>query len=294
MSSTTTAGGATLLSGAGGATRISAKKRSKLKRSPAVRSSPLTQTARLAGRNAQHITALTKRLRSVEKNTVSWRQYQFEDNGVIRSSEQVIAGTPYHYKRVMLPSQYTPVFQAEGIASGDEPRKFHYKKISIRWLLQPELSTYTAVNAQVFIVSLKQNSAQQFIHDTTDGQHLTLNEHYVHAPLDSAEGLTEGFGMYFINPAYFKVHYHKQVRFGGKVTGGTDVTNIEDYTKLGFHTMKWDRMIKSVKPVPFTQIDAEEIPDKARLYVYVFTNAGTDAAFWSMNCMIEGQCVAGT
>lgn len=237
---------------------------------------------------------LLKRLRRLEKGTLAWRQFQKQDYGTIRSANSVINGYPYHMTKLISPSNWEPCFQSEGLEAGEEPRKFDIRTVRVRWLLQPETSSLTACNAQVYIVSVKNHVAQQFAQETDDGLELTVNEHYIHNPLDSAAGQTEGFGLYFLNKAYFRIHYHKLVRFGAENTGGTAVTNIRDYTKMGSTRIKWNKQIKTVKNVGFTEIPDNEVQDTTRLYCYVFTNAETDQAFWSMNCFITGQCVAGT
>ena len=236
---------------------------------------------------------LAKKVRAIEKDTMSWRQYQFADTGTIRSASAILEGEPYHMKRLVNPQTWTGVFQSYDEDAGKAPRRFQMKNIKIRWLTQGETSDQHAIQCQIFIVSIKAASAQQFIQETGDGSTLLVNEHYHHAPLDSAAGANQGFGLYFLNKAYFNVHYQTSFRFGSETTGGTPVTDPTKYTKTGYKNLNWDKELKTVKPASFREMPLEDIQDTTRLYMYWFTNAALNDQFISVNCAITGQTIAG-
>lgn len=245
-------------------------------------------------RRKRPVKNLKRRVRNLEKATLAWRQYQMADSGKIRSVGAVANGEPYHMKRLINPAAWTGVFQAEGEAANEAAYKYQMKNIKVRWVTQAETSTQTAIQCQVFIVSLKNASAQQFIQETTNGETLTVNKHYHHAPMDSLSGSVQGFGMYFLNKAYFNIHYTKKIRFGAQTTGEEPVTNLNDYTKSGYKHLTWKKELKSFNPSgSFRELPESDIQDTDRLYMYWFTNAEAIEQFISVNCQIVGQTVAG-
>lgn len=244
-------------------------------------------------RRAPSNTQLSRQVRALKSDALAWRQYQFADTGIIRSTSAIAAAEPYHVKRLINPSAWTGVFQAYDEDETKAPRKFQMKNIKIRWLTQSETSTQTAIQCQIFVVSLKNASAQQFIQETSDGETLTVNEHYHQAALDSNAGVAEGFGLYFLNKAYFNIHYTKSFRFGAETTGGTSVVDPAAYTKTGYKHLSWNKEIKTVKPASFREMPLEDIQDTTRLYMYWFTNAALEEQFISVNCQIVGQTIAG-
>lgn len=238
---------------------------------------------------------LNARIKALEKGTVAHRQYQKTNTGKFPTVAQLAEGQHYHVHMITNPSSWTDVFQSEAMDEAELPRKYDMKKIRMKWMLQPELSTNTTdCFVQLFIVSLKVASAQVVIEETENLVNLDEGKHYCNVALDSADGAAYGKGFYYLNKAYFNIHTHRQYRFGNETLGGVAVSNIDDGTVMGSHTMTWKKQIKSFTKDSFKTIDGDHLRDTTRLWYLIFCNNTTaDELFWSSNALITGTTVAG-
>lgn len=244
---------------------------------------------------ATHGANLSARLSKLEKGVVSHRQYQKTNTGMFPTAYQLTQGRHYHVHMITNPTTWTDVFQSEGMSEDELPRKFDMQYIKMKWMIQPELSSSTTdCFVQMFIVSLKSASAQVVLEDTNNLNNLTDGKHYTNVALDSSSGGSDGLGLFYINKAYFKIHYHKQYRIGNETLGGEPVTNIKDGTAMGSHRMKWKKQIKSFTNASFKTIDDDHLRDTTRLWYLIFcNNTVADELFFSSNALITGTTVAG-
>jgi len=191
---------------------------------------------------------------------------------------QTIAETfsgPVHVHLLTQPTNWTQCFRTHAVADADLPRQYHLKSINFSWMCQAETTETGNLWFQMMLVSLKQKTAAQVIERTTRLSNLTDGLDYIHTPAGTTS-LTGSWG-YKLNPALYTVHYQTQRRIGQVTMDDVQITNINDSTARGSHTVKFPRIFKNDQTDDdgFKGLTFADLEPRQQLYLVTFSNASS-------------------
>lgn len=237
-------------------------------------------TSRQVKRNTSAVTKLMRK-------TLPICRYYVNDTGVISAKT--------HVKLLTQPSNWEECFRTYEVPNEDTPRSYSLQHLNIKWACQCESHESGNQWLQIFIVSLKPQTARKVLERTTNLSALEANVDYVKTDMGSNEPVTlQGEGMFFLNPALYTTHYKSGVRRIGQATMGADepVTNIRDSTTRGTAMVKFPREIKADEyhENGFRNIDAAHLETKNHLYFVMMSNATAESGiFLTSNTLFTGR-----
>jgi hypothetical protein len=179
---------------------------------------------------------------------------------------------------------------SSNITNPDNQYEYVMNGVSTRFCIEVEATNRTQPNwYQLFIVSLKKDTAQQTMENTNSLSQVREGYEYVNATTGSLEANC----LWKLNPSIFDIHYNSGPHMLGihpffgaqessvvpeEVRSGNYVTNIGDVTRT--HNKYIKRRTKlvarpnSAGPVNgFMDLTSHDIPHTRQLFVMAFTNA---------------------
>jgi hypothetical protein len=259
---------------------------------------------------AKQLLSLDKRVTKLTKRILKPTQFQVGDhdastNGIHFTNFDLstFGGRPLVYQLVcpkyssgstLASFGWKKIFEtdvdASNITNPDNQYEYSMSGISTRFCIEVEATNRTQPNwYQLFIVSLKKDTAQQTMEATADMSQVREGYEYV----DSKTGVLEANCLWKLNPSVFDIHYNSGPHMLGvhpfygaqgasavpeEVTPGNYVTNISDVTKTHKNYLKRrTRLIarpNTAGPVNgYMDLEAKDIPHTRQVYVMAFTNA---------------------
>lgn len=190
---------------------------------------------------------------------------------------------------------WKPIFEtsqnSSNISNEDNQYEYSMSGVQTRFCIEVEATNRTQPNwYQLFIVSLRKDTAQQTLQNTNDLSMVREGLEYT----NSTTGSLEANCLWRLNPTVFDIHYNSGSKMLGihpffgaqessvvpeQVRSGNYVTNIRDVTKTHTNYIK-RRTTLIARPeisggtiTGFMDLPAYEIPLTRQLYVIAFTNA---------------------
>jgi len=199
--------------------------------------------------------------------------------------------------RPISPDQWQSIFQTPSISgpNADDANKFRGRSIGFEHMIQladPEEGNGDPVTCTLYCVSLRKETAQQFLKESQHFTNLNQPRHYVRTNM----GTLQGAGMVMLNKGIFKIRYCKRFMIGANtdfnVPGEeTKTTNLKDNNKRIYTSIKYPNVLKSGRgDRPWKTLALDEVEDTDQLCWMLFHNAyDTQALSWATNSVITGQ-----
>lgn len=191
------------------------------------------------------------------------------------------------------PNTWLPIFQSSSFVQ--ESNKFRGRSIGIEHMIQLEEPETEGdpVTCTLFCVSLRKETAQQFLNDSNGFTALDNGRDYVMTTMSNAAA-GQGSGMVMLNKGIFKLRA-KPVRFmiglRTDFTTGNPTNNLKDNNKRIYQKLSYSNLIKSGRgDVSYKQMTPAEIEPTDGIFWLLFHNAyGGQELSWSINSVITGR-----
>ena len=270
-----------------------------------------TQIFSRKGKNAQarqiHTLAKTVRLHDRKLNDrAQYTQYKltYASDSIGHALLPADQWGPTTWKLIR-PVNWVSIFQTRdgNQANVNDTNLFRGRSIGIEHMFQltnPQSLNGTngdPVTCTLFIVTLRKESAQQFLENTNGGTDLTQGVHFTQASM----GTQQGAGMVMLNKGIFKIRYMKRFMLGANIDfratapplddQGVHTTNLRDNNRRIYTKLAYPNLIKSDNGRQiFKQLQENQIEHHDQVYVYFFHNAyQTQFISWHANMVITGR-----
>lgn len=247
---------------------------------------------------SQQILALqaqVNKLRVGLKDRRQYVQYQTTSNqaAVGHGLLPAAAWSPAIY-RCISPDQWIPIFQTPSLTNPgtDGQNKFRGRSIGFEHMIQladPEAENGDPVTCTLFCVSLRKETAQQFLQESSYFTSLNQPRHYVQTTM----GLVQGSGMCMLNKGIFKIRYTKRFMIGSRTDfdGTSTTSNLLDNNRRIYTKIDFPNVIKSGRgDKPWKELALNEVEDTDQLCWLLFHNAyDTQFITWNVNAVVTGE-----
>lgn len=267
----------------------------------------LTKTGAKA--QGKQIVKLQRQVDSIRRNVLDntrYTQYSFPLAMSVAGDDD----STYSVWNLIQPSDWVPIFQTRPSEENDKttPNKFRGRSISMEFMAQISGTTVSPIPSQdpitatVFIVSLRKETAQQFVTQTSNGLNLTEDVHYTQSNM----GTLQGSGMIMLNKAYFKIRNVKRFMVGGNTSLYKDAvtgdplgvtSNLRDNNRRWTVKLPYPNLLKDGGPNTreadeesgFKTLTLNEIEPMDQIFVYCFANSyGDQSLDIHSNIIING------
>lgn len=261
---------------------------------------------------ASQILKLQKQITLINRNVrdnTKWTQYSM----ALSASVGTATEPSYSTWNLIQPINWEPIFQTRSTGNVNQmtPSKFRGRSIGLEIMAQ--LGSITGVTLEmsqepitctIFVVSLRKETAKQFVDETNNGVDLVEDIHYRKTSL----GTLQGSGLVMLNKGYFRIRKIKRFMLGGVTNfydddsgmpeGAQATTNLKDNNKRFYFKIPYSNVIKdagpnqrsATAPAGFKTLKLDEIEPHDQVLVYGFSNAYADQALsLHANMVITGN-----
>lgn len=251
------------------------------------------KTDKSANAQARQIQSLSRQVKALQRNSMSWAQYQ-------RSLVDVDVAEPYFSDLLIRPNEWTSIFQADDEAN--KANKFKARSIGLEYAVGIETGG-TPMMCTAFLVRVKPECAAQFLQETVHGTSLTAGKHYVQAPT----GAVTGPSLTMLNKAYFKILNVDRFQLGNytqyREAIHETVSNLDDCVHRKYLKIPYQCQFKTGSGDSFgtelgwKSLTYEQVAPEDHILLYIFNNANTlvgdppvvNRISVSLNMVITGQ-----
>lgn len=243
---------------------------------------------------AKQILSLQRQVKGIARKVVDRAQYvQFQVNDYFEFGHGISPVADWQPKifAPIDPSNWFPIFQTDDTNSN----KFRGRSIGVEHMIQLEAPETEGdpVTCTLFCVSLKKETALQFLQDSNFFTDLNNGRHYVMTNMSTA--LTgQGSGMVMLNKGIFKLR-QKPRRFmiglRTDFTTGNPTNNLKDNNVRIYQKISYPNLIKSGRgDQSYKDLGENDIEPTDGIYWLLFHNAyGGQELTWSVNSVITGR-----
>lgn len=244
---------------------------------------------------ASQIVKLQKQISSINRKVKDRAQYvQFQKNQyqeVGHSLAPVSLWQPAVFNAIE-PSVWTPIFQTD---SSDYTNKFRGRSIGIEHMIQLENPPLEGdpVTCTLFTVSLRKETAQQFLQDSAGVTSLSNGLHYVMTNMSTALA-GQGSGMVMLNKGIFRLRAKPQRFMIGLRTdfeSDNPTNNLRDNNKRIYQKLSYTNVLKSgIGTESYKDLTSTDLEPTDHIFHLLFHNAyGEQEITWSVNAVVTGR-----
>lgn len=197
--------------------------------------------------------------------------------------------------RCISPDNWGTIFQTpDENVTGNEANKFRGRSIGFEHMIQladPQVANGDPVTCTLFCVSLKKETATQFLQDSSFFTALSQGRHYCQTTM----GNVQGSGMVMLNKGIFNIRYMKRFMIGKNVdfslTEEVQTTNLADNNKRIYTRIRYPNLLKSGRgDTPWKDMQLNDIEATDHLCWMLFHNAyAAQTLSWNVNGVITGK-----
>lgn len=247
---------------------------------------------------SKQILALQRQVTAIKRDVgdrQQYVQYQTTSNQPAIGHGAALASTwqPAIY-RCISPDQWQPIFQTPSLTNPgtDGQNKFRGRSIGFEHMIQledPEGQNGDPVTCTLFCVSLRKETAQQFLTQSQFFTALNQPRDYVQTSM----GAVQGSGLCMLNKGIFKIRYSKRFMIGSRTDfdGTASTTSLMDNNQRIYTKINYPNVIKSGRgDEPWKELALNEVEATDQLCWLLFHNAyDTQLLSWNCNAVVTGQ-----
>lgn len=245
---------------------------------------------------SKQIMSLQRQIKSINVKVNDRAQYvQFQKNSyseIGHGASPVSDWGPSVFAPIE-PNSWTSIFQTDSASTAGN--KFRGRSIGVEHMIQLEDPALEGdpVTCTLFTVSLRKETAQQFLQDSVGATQFNNGRHYIMTNMSTALA-GQGSGMVMLNKGIFRMRAKpRRFMIGLRTDFVSDnpVSNLRDVNKRIYQKISYMNVIKSGRgDESYKQLSIEELEPTDHIFFLLFHNAyGGQELTWSVNSIVTGR-----